>query len=438
MVGAARILVAGGGLAGCEAAWQIARRGLAVDLFEMRPHLTTPAHQSGDLAELVCSNSLGSNSPTNASGLLKEELRHLDSLLIRVADRARVPAGKALAVDRRGFAQAVSEDLAATPGVTVHRLELREIPSGRPVVIATGPLTSDSLAEAISRVTGQANLAFFDAVAPIVAADSVDMDKCYWASRYGAGEADYLNCPLDESEYRALWTALVTGPQHPLRPFERERFFEGCLPIEVMAGRGEHTLRYGPFKPVGLRDPRTGERPYAVLQLRREDQAGRLLNLVGCQTNLTFAAQRQAFGLVPALRNAEFVRLGVMHRNTYIRGPALLTPALEHRDRPGLYFAGQLTGVEGYTESIATGLLAGANAARSQLGLPVVTPPDVTMLGALTRYVSSAPTPDFQPMNANWALLPPLGVKVKRRDRPGMHVERSLEAMATYASLVAP
>jgi methylenetetrahydrofolate--tRNA-(uracil-5-)-methyltransferase len=433
-----RVLVAGGGLAGCEAAYQIARRGVAVDLWEMRPAVSTPAHRTEHLAELVCSNSLGSDGLSNASGLLKAELRQLDSLLIAAAGAAQVPAGKALAVDRLLFARQVAARLNAMPGVLVHRRELREIPEHGPTVIATGPLTSDALTQAITKVTGQANLSFFDAIAPIVTADSVDPQLSYWASRYDTGEADYLNCPMDQEQYGAFWAALIQGDKHPRRDFEHDRFFEGCLPVEEMARRGEHTLRFGPLKPVGLRDPRTGLRPFAVLQLRREDHAGQLLNLVGCQTNLTYAAQRHAFRLIPALREAEFVRYGMMHRNTYIRGPEVLTPSLEHKTHHGLFFAGQLTGVEGYTESIAMGLVAGANAARVALGLPPVVPPPTTVIGALANYVSSAPTPDFQPMNANWALLPPLPAKAHRRERPVLHAERSLLAIEAYAAAIAP
>jgi len=433
-----RVLVAGGGLAGCEAAYQIARRGVAVELWEMRPTVSTPAHRTEHLAELVCSNSLGSDGLGNASGLLKAELRRLDSLLIAAAGVAQVPAGKALAVDRMLFAREVASRLATLPGLVVHRRELREIPEQGLTIIASGPLTSGALTEAISTVTGKANLSFFDAIAPIVTADSVDPQLSYWASRYDTGDADYLNCPMDQDQYTAFWAALIGGDKHPLRDFEHDRFFEGCLPVEEMARRGEHTLRFGPLKPVGLRDPRTGLRPFAVLQLRREDYAGQLLNLVGCQTNLTYAAQRHAFRLVPALHEAEFVRYGMMHRNTYIRGPEVLTPGLEHRKRPGLFFAGQLTGVEGYTESIAMGLVAGVNAARAALGCSHVIPPPTTVIGALVNYVSSAPTPDFQPMNANWALLPPLPVKAHRRERPALHAERSLLAIEAYAAAIAP
>lgn len=433
-----RVLVAGGGLAGCEAAYQIARRGVAVELWEMRPTVSTPAHRTEHLAELVCSNSLGSDGLGNASGLLKAELRRLDSLLIAAAGVAQVPAGKALAVDRMLFAREVASRLATLPGLVVHRRELREIPEQGLTIIASGPLTSGALTEAISTVTGKANLSFFDAIAPIVTADSVDPQLSYWASRYDTGDADYLNCPMDQDQYTAFWAALIGGDKHPLRDFEHDRFFEGCLPVEEMARRGEHTLRFGPLKPVGLRDPRTGLRPFAVLQLRREDYAGQLLNLVGCQTNLTYAAQRHAFRLVPALHEAEFVRYGMMHRNTYIRGPEVLTPGLEHRKRPGLFFAGQLTGVEGYTESIAMGLVAGVNAARAARGCSHVIPPPTTVIGALVNYVSSAPTPDFQPMNANWALLPPLPVKAHRRERPALHAERSLLAIEAYAAAIAP
>ena len=438
MSAAPRVLVAGGGLAGCEAAWQIARRGVGVDLWEMRPVVMSPAHHTGNLAELVCSNSLGADGLTNAAGVLKAKLRMLDSVLLLAADEARVPAGKALAVDRERFAAAVSSRLTAEPLIAVYRGELRDLPTVPLAVLATGPLTGDSLASSIARLAGQANLSFFDAVAPIVTTESIDPQESYWASRYGEGDADYLNCPLDEVAYHALWQALVHGEQHPVHEFERGRFFEGCLPVEEMARRGEHTLRFGPFKPVGLRDPRTGGRPFAVLQLRREDRDGRLLNLVGCQTNLTFAAQRQAFRLVPALHSAEFVRYGVMHRNTYLRGPALLTPTLAHRLRPGLFFAGQLTGVEGYVESLAMGLIAGVNVARAALGLPEAIPPTDTVIGSLVAYVSGSESPDFQPMNANWGLLPPLPFRVRRQERAACYARRALAGLAPYAELVAP
>ncbi len=433
---AERVLVAGGGLAGCEAAWQIARRGIAVDLWEMRPQLMTPAHQTDGLAELVCSNSLGSDRTESAGGQLKAELRELGSLLLALAEKARVPAGKALAVDRRRFSDAAGAELAANPLIRVRREELTGIPRSGPVVIATGPLTSDRLAASIAELTGGGRLFFYDAVAPIVAAESVDPERSFWASRYAAGGDDYLNCPLTVMEYEALWRALIEGEQHEVHAFDKTVFFEGCLPIEEMARRGRDTLRYGPLKPVGLLDPRTGHRPYAVVQLRREDEQGALLNLVGFQTNLTFGAQREAIRLIPALREADIVRYGVMHRNTYLNGPAVLEATLESRVRPGLYFAGQITGVEGYTESIATGLLAGINAARRVRGEPAAVPPPETVCGSLVRYVSSAPTSDFQPMNANWGLLPRLQDKTKRRDRPARHAARATEAIKVFAAFV--
>jgi methylenetetrahydrofolate--tRNA-(uracil-5-)-methyltransferase len=428
----ARVTVIGGGLAGCEAAWQLAVRGVPVDLFEMRPARMTAAHATGDLAELVCSNSLGADQPGSAPALLKSELRQLGSMLIAAADDARVPAGKALAVDRRGFSAGVMERLAAEPAVRLLRAECESIPDGGLTVIASGPLTSDRLAASIAELTGEANLHFYDAVAPIVTAASVDERAAFWGSRYDREGKDYLNCPLDDETYQAFWAALASAEQHPRREFERTGFFEGCLPVEELARRGRDTLRYGPLKPVGLIDPATGRRPYAVAQLRREDHAGDLLNLVGFQTNLTFGEQRRVFRQIPALARAEFVRYGVMHRNTFLRGPKVLLPTLESRAREGLWFAGQIAGVEGYTESIATGLVAGINAARRATGRAPVELPAATVIGSLCRYVSSWPSPDFQPMNANFGLLPRLPGHPKRLLRPEMHASRALAALAAW------
>lgn len=426
------VTVVGAGLAGAEAAWQLAGRGFAVELWEMRPGVMTPAHQTGLAAELVCSNSLGSEGPRSASALLKEELRLAGSVILAAAEEHRVPAGSALAVDRRAFAGSVEERLTGFPRLTLVRKEMRELPAAEIAVVATGPLTSPALAAALSGFTGRQNLFFFDAVAPIVYAESVDMARAFWGSRYAGGEGDYLNCPLDEARYLAFREALVSAEQHPRHGFEEARFFEGCLPIEELARRGEDTMRFGPLKPVGLVDPGEGRRPYAVVQLRREDREGRLLNLVGFQTNLTFPAQRRVFRMIPALARAEFARLGVMHRNTYLRGPEVLAPTLESRSRPGLFFAGQLTGVEGYVESAATGLVAGLGAAARARGREPRPFPPETMIGALCAYVGTSTSPDFQPMNANWGLLPPLSGLPRRRERRRMHRSRSLNALEDF------
>ena len=428
-----QVVVAGGGLAGSEAAWQLAQRGVPVELWEMRPARMTSAHTSGRLAELVCSNSLGSESCRSATGLLKAEARELQSMLLSAADQARVPAGQALAVDRERFAAHVEERLTRHPLIRLVRDELASVPGAGLALLATGPLTSDSLASEIAALTGAGNLHFFDAVAPIVVADTVDLAHAYWASRYDMGGADYLNCPLDEAQYAALLAALLAGEQHPEHDFERGRLFEACLPVEELARRGLHTLRFGPLKPVGLPDPRTGETPFAVVQLRREDQAGQLLNLVGFQTNLTYSAQAAALRLIPALARAEFARHGKMHRNTFVRAPEVLRPTLECRCRQGLFMAGQLTGVEGYTEAIATGLLAGINLAARAYGREPIALPAETVLGSLCNHVSSSPSPDFQPMNANWGLLPSLPGKVRRRDRPARHTARSLAVLKPLA-----
>ena len=427
------VVVAGGGLAGSEAAWQLAERGVPVELWEMRPARMTPAHTSGRLAELVCSNSLGSESCRSATGLLKAEARELKSMLLSAADQARVPAGQALAVDRERFAADVEERLAHQPLIRLVRDELVAVPDSGLVLLASGPLTSDSLASEIAALTGADNLSFFDAVAPIVVADTVDLAHAYWASRYGMGGDDYLNCPLDEAQYTALRAALLGGEQHPGHEFERGQLFEACLPAEELARRGVDTLRFGPLKPVGLPNPQTGGTPFAVVQLRREDRASRLLNLVGFQTNLTYGAQAAALRLVPALRRADFARYGKMHRNTFVRAPEVLLPTLEWRRRQGLFMAGQLTGVEGYTEAIATGLLAGINLAARAFGQEPISLPVETVLGSLCNYVSNSPSPDFQPMNANWGLLPPLPGKVRRRDRAAQHAARSLAALKCVA-----
>jgi methylenetetrahydrofolate--tRNA-(uracil-5-)-methyltransferase len=410
------LIVLGGGLAGCEAAWQAARRGLRVRLLEMRPGKTTGAHRTGDLAELVCSNSLGSLLPDRPAAVLRDELERMGSLLTRCARAAAVPAGAALAVDRVLFARAATEAVESHPGIRVERAEAVEIPAG-PAVVATGPLTSPALSAAIARLTGSDHLYFYDAIAPIVEAESIDRLAVFGDSR-NSRSRDYLNCPLNEAEYHALTAALAGAERFPLREFEEdlragvragaERFFEGCLPVEVIAARGPETLAYGPMRPVGLRDPRTGMRPYAVVQLRQEDAAGSMYNLVGFQTNLTEAEQRRVFRMIPGLERAEFVRYGQMHRNTFLNAPRLLQATLQFRGRADLFFAGQITGVEGYLGNIGTGLLAGWNAARIIRGQEPVVPPEGTLLGGLCQYISGAEEKHFQPMKANFGLLPPL------------------------------
>lgn len=404
------LTVVGGGLAGCEAAWQAAERGIPVRLYEMRPRRPTPAHVSDRLAELVCSNSLGSDLPDRAGGLLKAELRRMGSLIIRSAESAAVPAGGALAVDRERFAENVTRAIAAHPRISVIREEVRRVPR-EPALIATGPLTSEALADDLRRLTGEDQLYFFDALAPIVTAESIDRSIAFAQSRYGRGGGDYLNCPLSADEYEAFVAALLAAERAPLRDFEQDpdpRHFEACLPIEVIAARGPRALAFGPMRPVGLVDPRSGRRPYAVVQLRQDNVAASLYNLVGFQTNLRWGEQERVLRLIPGLAGAEFVRLGQMHRNTFINAPRLLAPSLAFRARPDLWFAGQITGIEGYTGNAACGLLAGVNAARALRGAaPIVLPP-TTMLGALCHYITACDPDHFQPMKANFGLLPPL------------------------------
>ncbi|MCS6965132.1 MAG: methylenetetrahydrofolate--tRNA-(uracil(54)-C(5))-methyltransferase (FADH(2)-oxidizing) TrmFO [Thermoflexus sp.] len=431
------LIVIGGGLAGSEAAWQAAQRGIQVRLYEMRPGKFTPAHTTAWLAEIICSNSLGSDELENASGLLKAELRSLGSLLMACADRTAVPAGKALAVDRELFARCVTEHIESHPRITVIREEVTEIPD-RPCLIATGPLTSDALAAAIQRLTGQEHLYFYDAISPIVAADSIDMSICFKGSRYGRGQepdGDYLNCPMTQEEYEAFVDALIGAETIELRDFEREdpRFFEACLPIEVLAKRGREALAYGPLRPTGLIDPRTGRPPYAVVQLRRDNRAGTMYSLVGFQTNLKWPEQRRVFRMIPGLQNAEFLRYGQMHRNTYINAPALLEPTMQFRRRPDLFFAGQITGAEGYVGNIATGLVAGVNAARLLRGQPPLVFPRTTMIGALCDYLAHADPRDFQPMKANFGLLPPLERPPRdKRARALAYARRALEDLRRF------
>ncbi len=417
--------VIGGGLAGCEAAWALAERGVRVTLHEMRPVVQTAAHQTDRLAELVCSNSFKSVELENAHGLLKAELRALGSLLLACADEVRVPGGAALAVDREAFSRAAHARVTAHPNITVVRGEVSDLPS--PGVVATGPLTSAALAAAITQRLGASALAFYDAIAPIVSADSLDHDVLYALSRYGKGDGDdYLNAPMDQAGYEAFIDALIAGDQFSGHEFDKVPFFEGCLPVEEMARRGRETPRFGPMKPVGLPNPRTGREPYAVVQLRREDRAGQMWNLVGFQTRLRIPEQQRVFRAIPGLERAEFLRYGSIHRNSYVNSPAGLGEALTARDDDRLFFAGQLTGVEGYTESLGTGLLAGINLARRLEGRPLAVPPPTTMLGALYRYLREADPKHFQPMNANFGLLEPLPGKVKKDAKKGALVARAV------------
>ena len=423
--------VVGGGLAGCEAAWALAERGVRVTLREMRPVVRTPAHQTDRLAELVCSNSFKSVELTNAHGLLKAELRDLGSLLLTCAESARVPAGAALAVDRDLFSQAVHDRVSSHPNVTVERGEVTELPDR--AVIATGPLTSDRLASAIATRLGGGALAFYDAIAPIVSGESVDRERIYALSRYGKGDGDdYLNAPLDRDGYESFIDALVAGDQFSGHDFDQVPYFEGCLPVEEMARRGRETLRFGPMKPVGLTDPRSGREPHAVVQLRREDRAGQMWNLVGFQTRLRIPEQQRVFRMIPGLERAEFLRYGSIHRNSYLNTPRALGPGLTARDDGSLFFAGQFTGVEGYTESIATGLMAGINLARSLRGLGPEIPPPTTMLGALYRYLREADPEHFQPMNANFGLLEPLAEPVRKDERKERLIERARRDFAAW------
>ncbi len=425
--------VVGGGLAGCEAAWALAERGVAVTLYEMRPGVGTPAHQTDRLAEIVCSNTFKSTELTNAHGLLKAELRLLGSLLLDVADQARVPGGAALAVDRRIFSDEVTRRVIEHPGITVVREEVTALSA--PAVVATGPLTSDALALVISARLGATSLAFFDAIAPIVSAESLEVDRLYRLSRYAKGGGDdYLNAPLSEPEYYALVEALCTAEQFEGHEFDKVEYFEGCLPVEEMARRGKDVLRFGPLKPVGLPDPQTGREPFAVVQLRQEDRAAQMWNLVGFQTRMKIPEQKRVFGTLPGLQHAEFLRYGSIHRNTYLNSPATLTAHLSAKDDERLLFAGQLVGVEGYTESLGTGLLAGINLARLLQGERPLVPPPETMLGALVRYVHQADPAHFQPMNANFGLLPPLDIQVRdKQKKKALLSERALDVMRAFA-----
>jgi methylenetetrahydrofolate--tRNA-(uracil-5-)-methyltransferase len=435
-----RVTIVGAGLAGCEATWQLARRGIEVDLYEMRPGQKTQVHQTGDFAELVCSNSLRGNALDQAAGLLKEEMRRLGSLVVRVADATKVPAGSALAVDRGLFARRMTESVESLAGVRVHRGEVLRIPDDPVTIVATGPLTSDPLARDVAAFVGEAHLHFFDAVSPVVEADSIDLAKAFRASRYGKGGDDYLNCPLDEAEYRSFLHALTHAECASVHDFEKELFFEGCLPVEVIASRGEDTLRFGPMKPVGLVDPRTGRRPHAVVQLRQDNLAASHWSMVGFQTQLKWGDQKAVFRLIPGLEGAEFVRHGMIHRNTYVNAPRTLEPTFETRRRKGLFFAGQMSGVEGYVESAASGLLAGLAASRRARDCEPECLPEDTALGALGRYIARSDPAHYQPTNIAFGLLPELPVRVrdKAKKRTAL-AERALESLARFqARLEAP
>ncbi|MBR3848407.1 MAG: methylenetetrahydrofolate--tRNA-(uracil(54)-C(5))-methyltransferase (FADH(2)-oxidizing) TrmFO [Oscillospiraceae bacterium] len=421
--------IIGAGLAGCEAAWQLAEAGINVTLYEMKPEKFSPAHKSGGFAELVCSNSLRAAAVENAVGLLKEEMRRLNSLIIQAADATRVQAGGALAVDREKFSAYITEKIKNHKNITVVTGEITSIPDVRPLIIATGPLTEEPLSSSIRALLGNEEyLGFFDAAAPIVTFESVDMESAYFKSRYDKGEADYINCPMTEDEYRAFWEALTSAECAEIHGFEDDNVFEGCMPVEVMAKRGFETLRYGPLKPVGLRDPKTGITPYAVVQLRRDNREGTLYNLVGFQTHLKFGEQKRVFSMIPALRNAEFVRYGVMHRNTYIKSPKLLSRDYSLRTDSDICFAGQMTGVEGYVESAASGLLAGLTLACRLLGREAIAFPQETALGALSIYVSSGSVGDFQPMNITFGIIPPLAERVRvKKEKNALLAKRSLD-----------
>ncbi|MCR6096031.1 FADH(2)-oxidizing methylenetetrahydrofolate--tRNA-(uracil(54)-C(5))-methyltransferase TrmFO [Salipaludibacillus agaradhaerens] len=424
--------VIGAGLAGSEAAWQLASRGISVRLYEMRPKKLTPAHHTDKFAELVCSNSLRGNSLTNAVGVLKEEMRQLNSVIVSSADACSVPAGGALAVDRHEFAALVTERVKGHERVTVFEEEIEEIPEG-PTIIATGPLTSDALSTSLRNLTGEDYLYFYDAAAPIIEVDSIDREKVYLKSRYDKGEAAYLNCPMTEEEFDRFYNALVEAETVPLKEFEKAMFFEGCMPIEVMAKRGRKTMLFGPMKPVGLEDPSTGKRPYAVVQLRQDNSSGTLYNIVGFQTHLKWGPQKDVIRLIPGLENAEIVRYGVMHRNTFINSPNLLHNTYQYKQRNDLFFAGQMTGVEGYVESAASGLTAGINAANIVNHKAPVTFPEETMIGAMAHYITTANPDNFQPINANFGLVPPFPERIKsKKERYEKYAERALTTIQNF------
>lgn len=424
--------VIGGGFAGAECAMQLAKRGIEVDLFEMKPTKYSPAHKSANLCELVCSNSFKAMRTESASGLLKAEMKMLGSICVECAEKSAVPAGGALAVDRDIFASLVTQKIENNEKINVIRKEITEIPTGYDaVIIAAGPLVSDALAESIKKLTGSAFLSFFDAAAPVIEADSIDMDKAFLQSRYDrGGEDDYINCPMNKEEYEAFYEALINAEIAELHEFDKKHVYEGCMPVEIMAKRGADTIRFGPLKPVGLRDPKTGHRPWAVLQLRKENREGTMYNLVGFQTNLKFPEQKRVFSMIPALHDAEFVRYGVMHRNTFLDSPRLLNGDFSMKEHPEIFFAGQITGVEGYMESAAAGIMAGINAARRILGKETVILPPENMIGALSRYISDEFVTNFQPMGASFGLLPQLPEKIRdKKERYGALARRSLEML---------
>lgn len=430
-----RVKIIGGGLAGCEAAWHLAQNGIKVDLFEMRPSKSTPAHHTGKLAELVCSNSFRSNEITNAAGLLKQEMRILDSIVMQVAEKTCVPAGAALAVDRTKFSCKITEMIKNHPNIRFHLMEITEIPEP-PAIIATGPLTSESMSKAIAQLLGNKHLYFYDAAAPIVTSESIDWDKAFWGSRYDKGDADYVNLPLTQDEYDVFYKELVTAQTHPLKDFEKPMFFEGCMPIEVMAKRGYRTLLFGPLKPVGIIDPKTGKKPFAVVQLRKENNEGTLLNIVGFQTSLKWGEQKRVFGLIPGMEKAEFIRYGFIHRNTFISSPLHLKPTLEYKGLNGLFFAGQITGVEGYIESAASGIVAGLNMKRLLKGQEPIALPSESIIGALLNYITSSNPENFQPMKANFGILPPLPNNVKDKTlRKKLLSQRALEFIDKFVEL---
>lgn len=427
------ITVVGAGLAGSEAAWQIAKAGIPVKLYEMRPKTQTPAHHTDKFAELVCSNSLRANSLTNAVGVLKEEMRRLDSIIIQAADRCAVPAGGALAVDRHEFAGYVTDAVKNHPLIEVITDEITDIPADGIVVFATGPLTSPALSQKLKELTGEEYLYFYDAAAPIIEKDSIDMNKVFVASRYDKGEAAYLNCPMTEEEFNRFYDELIAAEAVPLKEFEKEIYFEGCMPIEVMAKRGRQTMLFGPMKPVGLIDPRTGKKPYAVVQLRQDNGAATLYNMVGFQTHLKWPEQKRVFSLIPGLENCEIVRYGVMHRNTFINSPKLLRPTYQYKERDTLFFAGQMTGVEGYVESAASGLLAGINAARLAKGEELIVLPPETIIGSMAHYITTADPKHFQPMNANFGLVPEWPERIRnKREKNEKLAERALDTIQNF------
>lgn len=427
------VTVIGAGLAGCEAAHQLAKRGIQVKLYEMKPHKMSPAHHYSGFAELVCSNSLKADRLGSAAGMLKAEMRLFDSVVLEAADRFAVPAGGALAVERTAFSDYITQKITENEKIEIISQEVSEIPEGN-VIVATGPLTADDLAENIKQLCGTETLSFYDAAAPIVTADSIDMNVAFMASRYGKGEADYINCPMNKEEYERFYQALVTAEIAPLKSFDKEYFrvYEGCMPVEVMAKRGEDTLRFGPLKPVGLTDPRTGHRPWAVVQLRKENAASTMYNLVGFQTNLKFPEQKRVFSMIPGLENAEFVRYGVMHRNTFLDSPRLLTEYFSMKNRSNLFFAGQMTGVEGYIESAASGIMAGYQMARLLEGKSLLSLPNTSMMGALSKYISDETVSCFQPMGCNMGILPDLEERIRdKKCRYQMLAERGLKDLET-------